>query len=454
MKGANRKRIICFLIFMLFLIPSAAPADPFSFRAILTDSCDGPVSLTISSITYISFSAFDARRLEQLNRLLGHVSVSITIDGDASLTSFAVDGTESFSVTASETEKGLLSCYSFDPERGYLEGKDDEAANPVTGFSEDVFMRLNTMADRFYSFFDTMKDFSGGQRREEDVSLSFKGFGKAVRRITLSFSPDYVREHFPDELAGAAGTEEQKRIIRGMFFSGTQRVILLYDAEGRLIRISYDGRTGTDEDNLRSVSLVWKCLRTDTATRDSITLKSPAVSGYDRDNLTFTRELASGDGAKQVMNWKIQLDRKRDQERKLIKLDADFEEDETALSGKTEYSERQNGKTKSSSVRCRLSKENAGEYTGTLEIADYSGKIEKRRIRVLLTVKPGETIDRKEIGPAGVVDTESSEGKTRREELRQKLSQVLVRSLISLPADDIAFLIEDIPDDVWKEIIQ
>ena len=454
MKQAGYRRMVCALLCIFLSVSSICSAEPFSIRSILTDTCSQPVRITIGDITYSSFSAFDGKRLEQLNRLLRHASLRLLVDRDCSVSAFLLDDREIFSISTEEDGDSVLSSCSLIPDQIIRLKKESGNQGTAAFFSENIFMRLNILADQFYPYFASLKDLDGCQKREEDVTLNFKGFGKAVRRVTYTFSAEYVREHFPEVLVKTAETPDQKELIGKLVFTGSQRIILLYDAEEKLVRISYDGRLGTDAADIRNVSLVWKCVRNGETVRDSINLKSPAISGYDRDNLTFIREYATGANQNHAMNWHIQLDQKKNQIRKLISFDAETEESETAFAGKAEYSEKYNGKKISTSVNCRLTKENLPEYAGTLEIADYSGKIEKKRMQATLSIKPGEPVVRKGADPAKVIEAETQEGRVFLDHLRWEFSRAIVRGLSALPAGDVLFLSEDIPEDVWKDIIQ
>ena len=85
---------------------------------------------------------------------------------------------------------------------------------------------------------------------------------------------------------------------------------------------------------------------------------------------------------------------------------------------------------------------------------NYSGKIVLTRTEYTLQVSPGEKLTVPEI--LSVQGNESSEEGivTDDGQIQELLSGVLIRKLLLLPAEDLVFFNSDIPDEVWKTLVQ
>jgi hypothetical protein len=79
-----------------------------------------------------------------------------------------------------------------------------------------------------------------------------------------------------------------REILAGLTFSGKQTIRVYRDEGGSPLRMEYNGTCGP-EGNLRTVKLVWRTRRDDTAHRDEVTLTSPAKSGGNKNTLEFKR---------------------------------------------------------------------------------------------------------------------------------------------------------------------
>ena len=453
MKRNRMKRILLLMAAVLLAAMPGLAAQASGLTDLLSGGTS-PVRIVLSAPEIRNMDVFDEKRVGQLNLLIKHFSYAVTVDGSLSDSAFAVDGDQVYSVLTREEPDSVQEIYSFRPDVVLQHKPDSSGADSgVRNFTDSVFIRLNTLADLLYPFFSAMPEHFGEYAREEKASMNFKGYGKAARRVTVSFSADKVGEQFPELLLQCTDSEECRAFLKSLVFSGPQRFILLFDENGVLLRVSYDGKAGIDEADLRKVSLVWKCVRTGTLSRDSLTLKTPAVSGYNRNNIEYNRELDMADPEHQSYSWEILMDQKTGQERAKIRFSAALTESGTALSGKAEYTEKKNNQAATVTIIPELAKENAGEYSGTLEIANYSGKIVKNRIVLHLTAGPGDSISWEPAGSARTVDLDSPEGKSEGEELQNSLIQRILMSILKLPDTDTVFISDGIPAETWNEII-
>ena len=124
------------------------------------------------------------------------------------------------------------------------------------------------------------------------------------------------------------------------------------------------------------------------------------------------------------------------------------------LKGDINYSEKQDGNESKVIIVPSIQKEKPSEFFGTIEIANYSGKIVLTRTEYTVQISTGEnltvpeimTVQESGISEEGIV--------TDYEQIQDLLSGALIRKLLSLPAEDLEFFNSDIPDEVWNALVQ
>ena len=450
-RTAERKITVLILILMLILPSAATAAVPLPVT-LLTGETNEPLRIVLSEPEVKKLSQFDENRTEQLNRLIRHAGIDLNIDSDCSRTRILIDNEEAFSYLQNDDAERI---YSFEPTVLYQEktkaGETDD--DDFTLFLEQILVRANRYMNEFYTLFSAAPETFAERTRKEGTELRLSGFGKAVQRVTIPFPADYVKENFPKALIDLTDSEECRKIISGLTFSGAQKISLLYDAEGRIVRINYDGTVGESEETLRKVSLVWKVLREEEHQKDSISLKTPAVKGADKDNIALERDLDSTDSALGQYTWDIQIDHRAGKEdKKQTHFSAQITNADSVISGNMEYSIKRDGKNPKTKVLLEIGEENEGEYKGTIEIADYSGKIEKNRILVHALLQKGETLKWPE---AGFTKTGTAEGNENEPQIEPEdtIAGIIIQKLFELPEEDLTYFSNEIPASMWLESV-
>lgn len=448
------------LFFFVFLMMLAfalrcAFAEEITPDFLMTGETEAPVSLIISSPEYKTISRFGEERKDSLNRLLKHFSLSVDTDGNTSETVVMIDQEPVYSYIEATEENIQKTVYSLCPDKVVVQqvkGSEDDSS--VLTFLNDQFFLMNKLLDELYPAFEKSAEVFSAFAKESSVSLHFNGYGKAVKRTTINLPEQYVSEHFPVVPAELAASPECKAFIGSLLFKGTQKIVLLYDQDNRLLRINYDGKAGFSEDSIRKVSVVWRCRRSDEEKKDHLTLKTPAVTGNDKYNLTYERNVYTGSQDNRIIQWDLQLDFRKGQNRKKSGFKADLTFAENMLKGEVSYSEKQDGSETKVIIVPSIHKEKPFEYAGTIEIANYSGKIVLDRTEYTVQVSRGKDLivpevlkyQEYEAGEKGIVTDD--------EQIRDLLSGALIRKLLSLPAEDLVFLNSDIPEDVWNTLVQ
>ncbi len=445
-KKKTRITILAVLL-LLFLAPRMAAADMIGYEALLTGRTDSPVTVSLSSPAYKSLAQFGQERTESLNRLLKHIAVSVSLDGEITETTIETDGESVCSWIETDLDSVRRTVYSFDPETGYDQADAETVGDSpaFAAFLEDHFFLLNRLLDDLYPVFEKSASAFQDKARKTTTNISFRGYGRGVRSLIIPIPDEYVKAHFPDALADLAETEESRSFISGLVFSGTQKIVLLYDQEDHLLRINYDGTVGLTPESMRKVSVVWRCLRTDGIKKDNLTLKTPSVKGNDRYNAIYTREIDLSDSAKHTVTWDLQIDLKEDQVRKKIQFSADLATADGAVGGKAVFSEKQDGAENRITIIPALKKENSAEYSGTIEITGNSGKIVTSSSETAIRISAGRELTMPEIRTAVSSDAVA---------LQDQISGILIRRLLLLPPEDLDYLTLDIPDELWDSLAQ
>ena len=461
MKNSIKRRLIPVILITLLLVHTAAAAEiPLPVR-LLTGDASIPVRIRLSEPEVRKLSQFDDPRTEHLNRLIRHLAIDMEVDQETSRTAVLIDQKEAFSWIQKEENTSIQKIYSFDPavihtDKNESEGQTD--SDDLVVFLEQNLIKGSQYIDQFYLLFAAVPDAFAERARTEKTELRFSGFGKAVKRVTVSFPADYVQDNFPGVLADAAGSEDCKKTISGLVFSGSQKIGLLFDENGRIVRITYDGKVGKTQDSLRKVALVWKCLREDNHLKDSISLKTPAITGADKDNIALERELDSRESSSGSYIWDIQIDHRAGKEdRKLTRFSAGLTSNEALISGNLEYILKRDGKETKIKIVPDIKEENDGEYKGTLEIDNYSGKIEKNSFIVHIELQECEHLSRPGTGAVATEtdlsqpDPKDNEGQGKAEDI---IAGIVIQKLFELPEEDLLYFSNGIPTDIWTRLIQ
>ena len=333
--------IILSAIFFLIMFPSASPAETIGPDLLLKGECDLPLTVLISSPQYKLIDRFSADRRDELNRLLRHLAISVTADGNLSETALLVDQEP---VWSSFSNDGMT-LFSFG-NLSIIDSREEQVQDGNSSFItflDSQFYLINRMLDDLYPVFEKAADAFQQYAKTTSAALTFKGYGKGIRRITIPVPEQCVRESFSETIADLAESEECRLFLKRLIFSGSQKITLLYDQENRLIRITYDGISGFSEDSLRKVSLQWRCLRKKDLKKDNLSMKTPSRNGNDRYNFSYEREVNGENPEKQILFSDLQLDQKEGKTKKKTGFRADLNSDGSSVGGKISFTEAEDG---------------------------------------------------------------------------------------------------------------
>lgn len=448
------KTITALFLVIFFLLPVSACSSFLDEYPLMQETSASAITLQLSDPQYSFISSFDSERLTQMNNLIRHFSLSVSLDGQHSVIAVGMDGETLLSIASQEDETTVTEMYSLATDRLFRRKKsrDTEQEN-LSQFLNEIFIPFNWFADDLYTIINVFPTCFADCAKTEKADINLKGYGKAVRRLILTIPADTLSASFGSDRLYPKETDRTLSILKKMVFSGNQRFTLLYDGENHLIRISYDGTAGFSEESPRKVSVNWKCLRSGEKVRDSLTIKTPAVKGYDRDNLICEREMTASDPAFHRAYWDIQADRRSADRKQKARLTVSLEDATGKVNADAEYVLKMDGATRKTKVFADIQKENDDEYSGTLEITEYSGKILKNGIKTRLSIKKDDALGSFPTDSMKVYDPETSEGKTAEEEMIDLINTRFIQKMLTLPEQDLRFLSDGIPPETWSAII-
>ena len=391
---------------------------------------EGSAFTATVSGTMEKYPPYGEKRLEQLNRLLGHLSLRLEKAGENARVQLLVDEQSAVTVTrkAGELEQDAWFAEQTKAEPGRNRSllwmlEEGEA------FLDQLYAVLSGLADRFPERY-----------REGKESLTYREYGAIVRKKTGVIPPEDAEAM--REVLAEAGEPLASILTKTPALSGQQRSNLFLGEEGQILRLTYDGTVGRDADSLRKVSLNWRRLRTDTKELDNLTLKTPAVSGGDRNNLVMERRYEEREDGTGALTWTLSFDDVADRVRTTTEISIRLENQDGRITGELVRKEKTGNQLTRWYVKPEITRENETDYAGRLEIVRYSGKIEMERGTVSLRLRTGGT----DSLLSGEAEREDGGAEGTKEERAERMAAELLRALRGLPEEDLLFLTDGLSE--------
>ena len=447
MQNRVRQTIAFLCCLCVFLVSVACAESAFHPMSLLSGDAEDSVLVTLSSPEARFVAAYDENRAIQLNKLIKHLSLEIGIEAKESRLRLFADGHEALSYTVKNGSVGLfqseLAAVLYPEDRENQETEDE-----TLRFLTRVFEPLNLCMNDLQPVMAGMPEAFSEYTKSMEASLGLSGYGKAVRKILITIPAENAQTTFRDTLISLCPEGEVRTFLSSLVFSGQQKFSFMLDKDGTVLRINYDGKAGLTEEDLRTVSLVWKCLREGNRKKDGLTLKTPSKDGNDRFNITLERDLNPDDPAAPLWKWILEADEKKGQDRTLSQFSMDWSQSGNMLTGKMTHQINLNGDKSTLTADASLTEGEGGTYSGGLEIAQKKGKIEKDRFSVQISLSPGritaETVKEEETGMPREVAGQAKENDRRK----------LLRALLQLPDEDLLFLFHGLPEEEWQALVR
>lgn len=396
---------------------------------------------------------FDENRCEQLNRLLRHIRFCGQLEAGVSDLTVYADGDPLFSVAVSDIGGKKRTVLSPDGERRWLLPETEgDAGDSVTQFL-DVFREISRQLEGYDSlgavaaFIEKLPDRFPQAVASSKMNEKYKDYGTAVKKVSVKISAEEltacVRDHRA-ELPEGDGLPD----IGGIVFEGRQDFEMLMTEEGKALKIRYGGKAGLGAEDLRTVRLDWKTVRSDSVDRDEMTLKTPDSAGTRRNNLILAHTRRKSEDGKETFQWKAETDEVSEgiRTRGVSECTAEAENGILAGSFVTTRTVRQNAE--GCEIRFEMSGETASNTAGTLEIISKKDKIETGRLKANISLRRDAS--------AAVTEDEGETAGAEREitgENLQELISKIVGRLMRLDPEDLVFLTEGIPEEPLRTLL-
>lgn len=393
------------------------------------------------------------KRLKQANALLNHAALSLQLEAADPMAAFAVridvDGENA--VTVGINADGVLRTTAL-PELAFTGAGTADVLNVAQTFSfAGMDERMLALPDMAYAFADGLADALPQYASTKAINSKVPGMGLAVDMATIMAPKD----------GGAAFTEAfrtvlpeglLKELLGGLVFSGKQEIKVLRGKDGRILKVSYNGKCGTSEDTLRSVTLAWRLNYSGDDRTDNFTLSSPAVRGADRNSITFTRTQTVKNGALSLhVNFKH--DQVLAKKKNTLTAEAKLEQDKTGrLTGSVTLKNKpDSGETETITVKPALLLDSAAlAASGTIE---FENKADKRLLlagTVHVQAAPAAAWS----FPADTREVTLTAGGKNAETVKTEIMRAVVRRLVLIPGDDVLYLSDGIDPAGWTKIVE
>ena len=156
MKSIVRKIILWGICAVYILTCSYATAESTQTHFLLSGEMSSPFCIRISSPVFQQLSQFGTDRLNSLNRLISHLSVSVLADDEQAEAVLSVDDEQLFSIIQTN-DNTAYTIKTFSPNTVYhKQGRDDQGEseeNEVKIFLDKQFFRINHLLDELYPVF-------------------------------------------------------------------------------------------------------------------------------------------------------------------------------------------------------------------------------------------------------------------------------------------------------------
>ena len=457
------------LMLLLTLLPGAGAEAVLTPRLALWDNVLS-VQMELGADVSVHMP-FDEDRCGQLNALLKHLTLRLGLmqmdDEEWSRVALCVDGEETVSIDYRQHDGQTelrLSCL---PGETFTTGQATDVSSALGMLlgeesSEGSLFGLDGSEGAWisdgYALICALEEPLSAWCKESAVKTAVKSMGTA--RIKRSYTvPKDQAEEFASALIAACPLGKLGTLLSGLTFTGQQKLTVLLTKDGAPLRVDYTGRCGPDTKHQRQVTLTWR-MRRDNIVQDELTLKSPAVSGTDRNTLTYSRKLASKKSGGKSYESKFTYEWVENRKK-------------TTLTGECSLSctEKKSGSTLTGSVKIKRQLPDADSaetvklspdllltddpaVRGTVFAETYRGSNVIGQAKISVEIVPGDVFDWALQGSAVDLDGMDEE---KLEALRSRavsaMGEKLIPALVLLPEEDTLYLSADLPPETWQAIM-
>ena len=446
----NRK--ISMTILVLFMLVFSFQASASSGIRNLLDRRDDSVPVEFSiQIEFKKLPQFSSERTEQLNKILKHVDFTGFVAETQSELSVRLDREALFTIAEEKKPDSQISILYSGLSDAYILPSETGIRNHFSAAMEDLVLPVQSQIDHFLllddyaSLFGKLPAVFPEKTKDTKIAEKYRNYGTAVKRTTLILSGEEVQSFIQENSGRLSGCIYIPLI--NLHFESRQTVSLYYTEDGSLIKIVYSGKSGLSEDDMRNVKLEWKTFRTETQDRDDIVLKTPNAGNTKRNNIILSSYRANSDQCAETLQWKEEKDYLSAGIRTRSLFSADLTLENSLFTGSLSRTDTVRNSSVSEEIFFSCSAAENAFRNGILEINHKKDKIE----RDCLTV----SFDFSSKGVPVVSDSRPEMKTLTEKEYKEMLQSVfsgVLKKLLMLPEEDLGFLKDGIPDDLWNTV--
>lgn len=284
------RRGIALLMLLALLFTTALAEVPFLHHS---DgwTLEGVPLEAVLTADVTSLMPYDEERLAMLTPVTDVLSLRLRAGEEQGSVAILVGRTEALTLSYQGGE-AQLSCI---PEMSFRSQEDvvDKLLGGSTEVSAPYGLRADAetlLEDGWVLLESTLTSFEGwGKRKSVKTNITDMGLARSCTDYTI---PKDSVDEMKQLLLDGCPEGWLREIIESLTFSGKQTLRVYRTEDDVPLRMEYNGTCGP-EGNLRTVKLVWRMRRDDTAHRDEVTLTSPAKSGGDKNTLEFERVITT-----------------------------------------------------------------------------------------------------------------------------------------------------------------
>ena len=407
------------------------------------------------NVSFDKLPQFDENRTEQLDRILNHICFYGILDTAEISLSAALDGNEMFTFSRLETTGAEQNILKTDPEHSYIIPNEKSSESGRQNSISDFLSILESLSgnekiyrsmEYYAAFIEKLPDYFPEQSGSERTLQKYKDYGTAVTKVTVRISAEDLKSCISDHLADFP--ERCFPDPSGFVFSGRQDFELLLTEEGKALKIRYGGNAGLSENDMRTVRLEWKTVRSDAVDRDEISLRTPDSRGTRRNNLILEHVRRIQDDGKETFFWKAETDKLEDGIRTRSFFQTDAEAENGNITGSISETIIEKNTSTGNDINFTAKADSSDQYSGTLEIITKKDKIESGKLKVSFGFSTESGVR-----AADVPEEPESVSENEYHEIRMIMISRILKEIAKLPPQDLVFLTEGIPEDILLQIL-
>ena len=445
-----KKKIFLFLLSLLVLVPAYISASGMQDFLLLPGHGE-PVAFELNT-EIIKIPQFDENRTEQLNRLLKHIRFSGIAGGNESEVTVSSDNEELFSILLFDHSEKKRIVLATDRDHYY---SSDLLGNPATDIlplsTEEAAgiekcRRILQSLDDVSTLFGKLPEAFPEKVTRTKNTEKYKNYGTASYKVVMKLTDEEMNKYLRQFLK-TCGSGCLDPYMEKLIFTGRQGFTLLYTEDNNLLKVSYSGKGYWEENDIRDIRLDWKTARGDGFARDDLQLRTPDQKRTARNNLILGFILKTEEDGSENLTWSEETDILENRSRKQSRFDVMLALKDNRLTGSAQRTEKEDNITASETILIDLNAPQQNSWAGTLEIISKKDKIEKVHIKAVLSVTAGFSVPVSS-GQPEMIQVSKAEFS----QLTEGLYSEILRKLLKLPAEDLAFIRDGIPDSLWNNI--